>query len=517
MLDSIATAEAAKGRGIGADLLRYLDDQRLANIHEVPDRSPGFVNIQKQVLSDPERQSILLDALRRPMMAGWQFENGGLAQGNVGNAPTYDDVFNTFLGQTYFAPGKYDPALAMTLNAGGQGSLKSGLDAFIAHGSDNTTNPLDNAVQTGYRTQDLKDLATGFGIDPNSENLEQVLRDKTKDYYGIGGMSSGWNPTGDARQGNMTLYQRQDGKLVPIQTNTGVYPEKGSWLQENPGILAPLGVLTGGLAYGALAGGAAAAGGGAAAAAGTGAGITGTAGASSAAAYGAMPAAWGGFAGSTGLGAAGLGAGYGAGLGVYGGLGAGYLGGSALAGGAGSGGSIFGQAGDWYNSLPKYQQQALRGAGQNFLTSGGDPRAAAQGAISGGLGGFASGTLADMGAPGWLSNLGGRAAGMLGGGLSNAIFGGAAPAGGGSGGSSGAGGAGGGSGGGGSGMAAGAASSIGGSGAAGGLGAGWRMKSATDAANQSYLAQSYAPIALEAQKKKLAEAVADQQGLAGLQ
>lgn len=50
MLDSIAVDKAAKGRGIGADLLRYLDEQRIANIREVPDRSPGFINIQKQVL-----------------------------------------------------------------------------------------------------------------------------------------------------------------------------------------------------------------------------------------------------------------------------------------------------------------------------------------------------------------------------------------------------------------------------------------------------------------------------------
>ncbi|TDN70393.1 PLxRFG domain-containing protein [Paraburkholderia sp. BL10I2N1] len=53
MLDSIAVTEDARGRGIGADLLRYLDRNNIANIHEVPDRSPGFVKIQKQVLSEP--------------------------------------------------------------------------------------------------------------------------------------------------------------------------------------------------------------------------------------------------------------------------------------------------------------------------------------------------------------------------------------------------------------------------------------------------------------------------------
>jgi hypothetical protein len=53
MLDSIATKQEAKGRGIGESLLRYIDDQGIANIREVPDRSPGFVKIQKSVLSNP--------------------------------------------------------------------------------------------------------------------------------------------------------------------------------------------------------------------------------------------------------------------------------------------------------------------------------------------------------------------------------------------------------------------------------------------------------------------------------
>lgn len=48
MIDSIASSQ--KGSGVGSDLLRYLDEQQLANIYEVPDRSPGFVRIQKQVI-----------------------------------------------------------------------------------------------------------------------------------------------------------------------------------------------------------------------------------------------------------------------------------------------------------------------------------------------------------------------------------------------------------------------------------------------------------------------------------
>lgn len=52
MIDSIATAKDYAGKGIGKKLLAWLDDQRLANVDEVPDRSPGFVQIQKEVISE---------------------------------------------------------------------------------------------------------------------------------------------------------------------------------------------------------------------------------------------------------------------------------------------------------------------------------------------------------------------------------------------------------------------------------------------------------------------------------
>jgi hypothetical protein len=52
MLDSIAVAEKAKGQDIGYDLLKFLHTNDIANVLEVPDRSPGFVKIQKRLVEE---------------------------------------------------------------------------------------------------------------------------------------------------------------------------------------------------------------------------------------------------------------------------------------------------------------------------------------------------------------------------------------------------------------------------------------------------------------------------------
>jgi hypothetical protein len=52
MVDSIAVSLEYKGQSLGADLLRFIDDSKIGNIYEVPDRSPGFVKIQKEVLAE---------------------------------------------------------------------------------------------------------------------------------------------------------------------------------------------------------------------------------------------------------------------------------------------------------------------------------------------------------------------------------------------------------------------------------------------------------------------------------
>jgi hypothetical protein len=52
MLDSIAVAEEAKGKEVGYDLLKFLHTNNIANVLEVPDRSPGFVKIQKRLIQE---------------------------------------------------------------------------------------------------------------------------------------------------------------------------------------------------------------------------------------------------------------------------------------------------------------------------------------------------------------------------------------------------------------------------------------------------------------------------------
>jgi hypothetical protein len=55
MLDSIAVSEKYKGQEIGKSLLDFIDQAKIGNIYEVPDRSPGFVKIQKALLTDREK------------------------------------------------------------------------------------------------------------------------------------------------------------------------------------------------------------------------------------------------------------------------------------------------------------------------------------------------------------------------------------------------------------------------------------------------------------------------------
>lgn len=52
MIDSIATNPDGAAKGDGAKLLRFIAAHEIGNIHEVPDRSPGFVKIQRELVAE---------------------------------------------------------------------------------------------------------------------------------------------------------------------------------------------------------------------------------------------------------------------------------------------------------------------------------------------------------------------------------------------------------------------------------------------------------------------------------
>lgn len=56
MIDSLAVPEEFKGHSFGKSMLVWLHKNKLANIYEVPDRSPGFVEAQKKAIKEVERK-----------------------------------------------------------------------------------------------------------------------------------------------------------------------------------------------------------------------------------------------------------------------------------------------------------------------------------------------------------------------------------------------------------------------------------------------------------------------------
>jgi ribosomal protein S18 acetylase RimI-like enzyme len=60
-LDSIAVSPEYSKQGIGKDILRFIDDNKLGNIWEVPDRSPLFVKAQRQLLEEKLQQQSMFE------------------------------------------------------------------------------------------------------------------------------------------------------------------------------------------------------------------------------------------------------------------------------------------------------------------------------------------------------------------------------------------------------------------------------------------------------------------------
>lgn len=406
-------------------------------------------------------------------------------------------------------------------------SLESGMQGFGA--------PAGQAATTKFNVDPLVGLAkslgydtSGYNLDPNAQNynpnaaydpsmpyggtkggkdiagLYNDLNDYTKDYVSIGGLSAGWNPTGDWRGRDQTLYKNVDGKLTPVTDSIhDSAPKTGGWIRNNQelfmALMAAGTILTGGLAAGA----AGAAGAGTTAATTGGATATGATGATAAGGTAAATGAGatgisGGIANALGLGAqwgsltaaqqaAILGAAQG---GISGGLnGGGWEGalkGAALGGISGGVGSWGGGALSSATGLPAWASKALVSAGLGGGTSaltGGDWK---RGALGSGLGSLASTGLSGAGVPGELA---GKLGGMAGGYGANALLNSSGSPQTGSGGV---------------GMGQGVSSGSGGTGRVGtGLSGGWR--SVMPGLQQQSVAQMYAPLAAEAQRAKLIE------------
>lgn len=54
LLDSIGVNESMKKQQIGKDLLTFIHKNKIGNVFEVPDRSPGFIKIQKELIKSLE-------------------------------------------------------------------------------------------------------------------------------------------------------------------------------------------------------------------------------------------------------------------------------------------------------------------------------------------------------------------------------------------------------------------------------------------------------------------------------
>lgn len=293
---------------------------------------------------------------------------GSAAQGTAGRSgatpPSYSAQGLGQMGNGVINYTGNDPALRSTLNAAGAGDMTYGTAAF---GANNYSSMQNLANQIGFDTSGYK----------TTDSLRIALDDRLKDYFMVKGLSQGWNDTGNARGANGTLYQRQGDQLNPVSTMGYVQPDKGNWVQEHPGILAPLGVAAGGLAamYSAPAAGAS---GGAATAGGasTGAAAAGTAGAG---------------AGTSGIS-------------------------GAIANGLG--------LGSQWGALPAWGQGAISGATMGGAQAGIRGGNILQGALMGGLsGGVGGGITSGLGDAGVNSSLAG-AAGRLGGGVVAGLAGG---------------------------------------------------------------------------------------------
>lgn len=141
-------------------------------------------------------------------------------------------------------PGEMDPALQMTMQAGGAGWMDRGATAFLGGGFNPWTQEFvgDNGG-TGFvapkhadaQIDQLFELGAALGIDTSkysrspgsidmrgnrassndSMALFDAINDATKDYVSVGGLSQGWSG-GPGNTVARTIYREQDGRLLPV-------------------------------------------------------------------------------------------------------------------------------------------------------------------------------------------------------------------------------------------------------------------------------------------------------------
>lgn len=201
------------------------------------------------------------------------YTGGGLPQyqtntsPSASQAPTYD--LNTLYG---------NQALNSTIGSGGAGYLMNGLEAFMPRGWSTPQLTSDSGDRSnmqitsggtfangpGNAMSDISSLAGALGMntsgydlsspqsqksimDPmarpggigasqnNLASLYNSMEDSLKNYYAIGGMSSGWDGSGQPRSASQSLYYNDNNVLRPVtDPNQYTAPEKkGGWMQND--------------------------------------------------------------------------------------------------------------------------------------------------------------------------------------------------------------------------------------------------------------------------------------------
>lgn len=135
--------------------------------------------------------------------------------------------------QAQVAPGPVDEALRQTVQSANSGGISRGASAFLGSGFQPWAMELGNdgeyrpAADAAAQWGELRNLASAVGVDPTGygdggkdmRTLYDLVNDATKDFYGIGGLSTGWSGTKHPRGASRTLYRDMGGgNLRPVST-----------------------------------------------------------------------------------------------------------------------------------------------------------------------------------------------------------------------------------------------------------------------------------------------------------